>query len=134
MKVRVFSTSVFMRVLRSDILGRLRNATVPCFIVLHTNMTMDTTIVPKKLHDIYLKKNMQFLEKINTVSDLLISVYDDYQLVMDDDEEDEKRSYASIYRKVNTLNETFNYFCGAKLFAVINGAVKKNIASVSSGY
>lgn len=115
-------------------LGRLRNATVPCFIVLHTNMTMDTTIVPEKLNDIYLKKNMRFLEKINTVSDLLISVYDDYQLVMDDDEEDEKRSYASLYQKVNTLNETFNYFCGAKLFAVINGAVKKNIASVSSGY
>lgn len=115
-------------------LGRLRNATVPCFIVLHTNMAVDTTVAPEKLHDIYLKKNMRFLEKINTVSDLLISVYDDYQLIKDDDDEEKERSYASIYQKVNTLNETFEYFSGAKLFAVINGAVKKNIASVSSGY
>ena len=115
-------------------LGRLRNATVPCFIVLHTNMAVDTTVAPEKLHDIYLKKNMQFLEKINTVSDLLISVYDDYQLVGDDDEECEKHSYASLYRKVNTLNETFEYFSGSKIFAVINGAVKKNIASISSAY
>ena len=115
-------------------LGRLRNATVPCFIVLHTNMAVDTTVAPEKLHDIYLKKNMRFLEKINTVSDLLISVYDDYQLVGDDDEECEKHSYASLYRKVNTLNETFEYFSGSKIFAVINGAVKKNIASISSAY
>ena len=97
-------------------LGRLRNATVPCFV------------------DINLKKNMRFVEKINTVSDLLISVYDDYQLVGDDDEECEKHSYASLYRKVNTLNETFEYFSGSKIFAVINGAVKKNIASISSAY
>lgn len=115
-------------------LGRLRNATVPCFVVLHTNMAVDTTVAPEKLHDIYLKKNMRFLEKINTVSDLLISVYDDYQLVGDDDEECEKHSYASLYRKVNTLNETFEYFSGSKIFAVINGAVKKNIASISSAY
>lgn len=117
-------------------LGRLRNATVPCFIVLHTNMSMDTTIVPKKLHDIYLEKNGQFLERINRASELLIGVYDDYQLLTDGEEGDgeKERSYASLHRKVNTLNETFNYFCGAKLFAVINGDVKKNIASVSSGY
>ncbi|WP_104490223.1 DEAD/DEAH box helicase family protein [Acinetobacter indicus] len=115
-------------------LGRLRNATVPCFVVLHTNMAVDTTVAPEKLHDINLKKNMRFLEKINTVSDLLISVYDDYQLVGDDDEECEKHSYASLYRKVNTLNETFEYFSGSKIFAVINGAVKKNIASISSAY
>lgn len=115
-------------------LGRLRNATVPCFVVLHTNMAVDTTVAPEKLHDINLKKNMRFLEKINTVSDLLISVYDDYQLVGDDDEECEKHSYVSLYRKVNTLNETFEYFSGSKIFAVINGAVKKNIASISSAY
>ena len=115
-------------------LGRLRHATVPCFLVLHTKMSMDSSTIMSKLHAIYLKKNGEFLERINKASELLIGVYDDYQLLTGDEEEAKERSYVSLYQKVNTLNETFSYFCGAKLFAVIRGAVRKNIASVSSGY
>lgn len=112
--------------------GRLRKATVPCFIVLHTKISMDTTVAPYKLHEIYLKKNTEFLDRVSKAVELLISVFADYQNIVGDDEAG--HSSSSLYQKVNTLNETFNYFCGAKLFAVVRGKLQKNLASVSSGY
>lgn len=113
-------------------LGRLRKATVPCFIVLHTKISMDTTILPHKLHEIYLKKNTEFLERVDKAAELLIGVFADYQHIVGDDEG--RHSSSSLYQKVNAMNETFNYFCGAKLFAVVRGKLQKNQASVASGY
>lgn len=111
-------------------MGRLRKATVPCFMVTHTAIGQDHTIRIDTLRKIYMGKNLSFVKKLNKVAELLSEIFDEYQFDMFSEEQQQM----SIYKKVTLLNETFNQLSGSKLFTVNKGKVQRNAASIASNY
>lgn len=111
-------------------MGRLRKATVPCFMVIHTPMSTDHQIRLDTLRTTYLNKNKRFIDKLNKVADLISEIFDDYQFDMFSEEQQQ----LSIYKKVTLLNETFNQLSGSKLFTVNRGKVQRNSASIAANY
>ncbi|OCZ31387.1 hypothetical protein BFR69_07535 [Acinetobacter pittii] len=111
-------------------LGRLRKTAVPCFMVNHTGIELNHIVDIRALKQKKLEKNERFIDRLTTIANLLSELMDEYQLDIDEVGEEVK----SIYKRVTYLNETFNEFSGAKLFAVHCGKAVHNIASIAANY
>lgn len=111
-------------------LGRLRKTAVPCFMVNHTGIELNHIVDIHALKQKKLEKNERFIDRLTTIANLLSELMDEYQLDIDEVGEEVK----SIYKRVTYLNETFNEFSGAKLFAVHGGKAVHNIASIAANY
>ncbi|WP_019384275.1 DEAD/DEAH box helicase family protein [Acinetobacter venetianus] len=111
-------------------MGRLRKATVPCFMVVHTDIGEDHRILMDTLRSTFMNKNKRFIDKLNKVAEILSEIFDEYQFDMFREEQQQ----LSIYKKVTLLNETFNQLSGSKLFTVNNGKVQRNAASIAANY
>lgn len=111
-------------------MGRLRKATVPCFMVVHTKIGENHQISLETLRLAFMSKNKRFIDKLNKVAELLSEIFDDYQFDMFSEEQKQ----LSVYKKVTLLNETFNQLSGSKLFTVNRGKVRRNSASIAANY
>lgn len=111
-------------------LGRLRKTSVPCFIILHTDIGQNHQINIATLKKLYEAKNLEFIQKLNQLSTLLSEIVEDFSL----DIYNEDQPITSRYKKMTLLNETFNELAGAKLFALFKGEICRNSASISANY
>ncbi|WP_284087410.1 DEAD/DEAH box helicase [Acinetobacter nosocomialis] len=111
-------------------MGRLRKTAVPCFMVIHTEISENHHISLNTLRSTFMSKNKQFIDKLNKVAELLSEIFDEYQFDMISEEQQQM----SIYKKVTLLNETFNELSGSKLFTVNKGKVQRNTASIAANY
>lgn len=111
-------------------LGRLRKTSVPCFVVLHTEISENHLIDIETLKKSYEEKNLNFIQKLNQLSELLSTIFEDFSLDM----YNEGQPITSLYKRMALLNETFNELAGAKLFALFKGEVCRNSASIAANY
>ncbi len=111
-------------------LGRLRKTTVPCFVVLHTGISEDHLTNMESLKKSYEAKNLDFIQKLNQLSELLSAIFEDFSLDM----YNEGQLTTSLYKRMSLLNETFNELAGAKLFTLFKGEVCRNSASIAANY
>ena len=112
-------------------MGRLRNASVPCFLVINHAIEQDggANIEDKieELHQEFEGKITQFTNRMSEVGEILSTLVDDYEtLIFDTD------IACSIYDKAKRLNATFEELCGVKLFTVYEGRIRRNFASISA--
>lgn len=111
-------------------LGRLRRTTVPCFVILHTGISEDHLTNIESLRKSYQKKNLDFIQRLNQLSELLSAIFEDYSLDM----YNEGQPITSRFKRMTLLNETFNELAGAKLFTLFKGEVCRNSASIAANY
>ena len=111
-------------------LGRLRKTSVPCFVVLHTEISENHLINIATLKQGYDEKNLKFIQRLNQLSELLSTIFEDFSLDM----YNEGQPITSLYKRMALLNETFNELAGAKLFALFKGKVCRNSASIAANY
>ena len=112
-------------------MGRLRNARVPCILVLtHAIDQQGANDVEAKIEELYYKfedKISLFTKRMSEVGELLSKLVDDYEtLIFDTD------APYGIYDKAKRLNATFEELCDVKLFTVYEGKIRRNFASISA--
>ena len=110
-------------------MGRLRHASVPCFIVLNKEIGDKRPTDMVSMHESVQNKIREFTQRIAQIGELTSNLVDDFVLkIFDTDDDDE----SNIFDKVKRLNATFEDLCGVKLFAVYKYKVHRNYASISA--
>ena len=105
-------------------LGRLRQASIPCFILMHTPIKRGKESV-QKMHEKHLRSLENYLSRVSQVAELTSGLIDDISISFD---EDIKKM--NIYEKIKRLNETFKDLFDCKLFIVCDGKAQRNYASL----
>lgn len=110
-------------------LGRLRQASIPCFILMHTSIGRGKEPIDK-MHKKHLGNLESYLKRVSQVAELTSGLIDDIHISFD-----EGVKKMNIYEKTKRLNETFKDLFDCKLFIVCDGKAQRNYASlVASSY